>query len=1567
MLIRMMVRTFGMGFIVGVIFLPAIANAQYISYIPTQFGWPIATPCSLKNDYGQYQHPDPPDYYMHDAVDILGDTLTYVTAIEEGEVAVCANSGIGDPLDWKLAVGTNLIGENEGWVYVHLKGDSLFLKKWNHLPHYIPVNRGDTLGLIRKDHVHLERAHGYLLYPDSAQWANSYPFQNPLNILDPAGLAQRQPPSFNGKWLVRDSTERALGALKFKHIGPDSFYIVNRKIDVEALSWYKIGPDELGVYKIVYSIKGSGTQGLKGFIFSGRVENALTDTAAVMTRAIFDTSKSVGTLGCYIISNTDSMNNHFEYGNLSHLKGYWNTIQHKNKKWYDPHDADSNAVARFKDGWCTVLLQAEDERGNAVQDSFRVIINNFPPKISRTFPSRSWPLYPESQRCTLKVWFDQPMDTMSALGFHLYLKNRAQVIPGKTWFPNGNDTLMFFFPDSAFQNDTVYYFKQDSALTKDIADSLMTRCYVDTFQTGSKQVHTSEGFSTSGSLDSCWVEVRGSNLHSRFPRVRYAVDTLHPFLDSLVFNQKITFDTSGNRYVGFGTSLGGVRRIVKFNSLGDTEVSFYRRDTSITSLTCDGNYVYAIKGISEGTWPHFYTRIFKFDLNGNEVGSWHSPDSESFFCIGYSPLTGQLYCSAIRTDPGVGTYHDLRLYRMTTQGVVLAYRDLDSLTDTNVWPNLLTVGNDRVYMVRTHFITGNNEDTVAMYDLKTLNELGRFRSGEGGPNGNITTAQSLTADKDELYVMNKSYLSSTQIMYWVHVFTPDGQSVRVCSLSGTWETGHPFRTVAVYPSIIGGRIRPAPPANWIAENVPSGIQLDWPFVCRPGLVNAVAGYHVYRSLDVPEPNYQRITTDLVTDTFYVDKTVQGGQRYAYYLTVTDDQGCESDSSRSIRITAFPSSATGGATAYNNAPKILRDGYGVLHAAYSDTSGPSYITSSDGGINWTVPVLLGAGQLPGLALDEHDSLYAAWIRPSNYEHDWTDTLTHLFFSLKDSSGRWLAPCTLATDWSAVSPQVWYAPPCLAVVQDTARVVYESNRFTLGVPPGSWHLLWKLWYGKVPVHNPQAATWRVLDTLYQDQVWTPPPPSPASPSVSVFQGLGHVVYSKQEKVYYLEQTNETTWQPPVELSQSGALPSLHPTSTLFGNHLGVAWTLMSDTASGSPSAICYRRLNLGVDTAWGVRETLSLGLQYATQAELSNGPSTVFSAGNGGPYDIYLNDRDSSGWKLAENISNTPLVGSNFPHLFTVQESTSRAMDILWTEGDGVPYTVVYKGLSRDSLLPGPWLEADVGKAKASPFTVQRDGYLAYGSLPYQTIDYGHQKLVYRFSGLDASASYRLMLVAYFDKNKAVSTAAKAKQLQGAGVNASLPNGSLVVDPVNGSDPPKIKQTVLLNGVEVGTMDLVSGRPDTFILVIPKTLFQGGTIQLVLDKKNGRFASLSELFLYRWMDQRKKLFSSRGGGPQSLGSVELLPRVYDLSQSYPNPAREGLRINYALPKESQVSLKIYNVMGQLVITLKEGMEKPGYYTASWDGKDQQGHRVSSGVYLYRMQAGEFAKTRKLIVVR
>jgi DNA-binding beta-propeller fold protein YncE len=109
-------------------------------------------------------------------------------------------------------------------------------------------------------------------------------------------------------------------------------------------------------------------------------------------------------------------------------------------------------------------------------------------------------------------------------------------------------------------------------------------------------------------------------------------------------------------------------------------------------------------------------------------------------------------------------------------------------------------------------------------------------------------------------------------------------------------------------------------------------------------------------------------------------------------------------------------------------------------------------------------------------------------------------------------------------------------------------------------------------------------------------------------------------------------------------------------------------------------------------------------------------------------------------------------------------------------------------------------------------------------------------------------------------------------------------------------------------------------------------------------------------------------SSGGGPQTQGPpVKVIPKVNFLAQSHPNPASGEAVIEYGLAKESPVNLVVYNVAGQVVREYEPGKQEAGFYTYQWDGRSNRGHRVGAGVYFYRLEAGSWVKTRKMVVIK
>jgi hypothetical protein len=105
---------------------------------------------------------------------------------------------------------------------------------------------------------------------------------------------------------------------------------------------------------------------------------------------------------------------------------------------------------------------------------------------------------------------------------------------------------------------------------------------------------------------------------------------------------------------------------------------------------------------------------------------------------------------------------------------------------------------------------------------------------------------------------------------------------------------------------------------------------------------------------------------------------------------------------------------------------------------------------------------------------------------------------------------------------------------------------------------------------------------------------------------------------------------------------------------------------------------------------------------------------------------------------------------------------------------------------------------------------------------------------------------------------------------------------------------------------------------------------------------------------------------GGG----GTSDVKPKTqfrWALSQNFPNPAARSTEIRFEVAKTTNVSIKVYNAMGQLVSTLEDGRMQPGRYSVNWDGTNSAGHRVSSGVYFYKMAADKFSATKKMLIVK
>ena len=96
-------------------------------------------------------------------------------------------------------------------------------------------------------------------------------------------------------------------------------------------------------------------------------------------------------------------------------------------------------------------------------------------------------------------------------------------------------------------------------------------------------------------------------------------------------------------------------------------------------------------------------------------------------------------------------------------------------------------------------------------------------------------------------------------------------------------------------------------------------------------------------------------------------------------------------------------------------------------------------------------------------------------------------------------------------------------------------------------------------------------------------------------------------------------------------------------------------------------------------------------------------------------------------------------------------------------------------------------------------------------------------------------------------------------------------------------------------------------------------------------------------------------------------ESRPTTFSISQNYPNPFNPVTEFKLRLPRASHVEVEIFNILGQKVKTLVDEDLRAGGFVVDWDGRDERGAEVSSGIYFYRMRAGDFSDVKRMVILR
>lgn len=215
---------------------------------------------------------------------------------------------------------------------------------------------------------------------------------------------------------------------------------------------------------------------------------------------------------------------------------------------------------------------------------------------------------------------------------------------------------------------------------------------------------------------------------------------------------------------------------------------------------------------------------------------------------------------------------------------------------------------------------------------------------------------------------------------------------------------------------------------------------------------------------------------------------------------------------------------------------------------------------------------------------------------------------------------------------------------------------------------------------------------------------------------------------------------------------------------------------------------------------------------------------------------------------------------------------------------------------------------------------------FGNAPEQTLATDAHEVVYRFAGLHPNVRYE----------------ARATYRSAEGT---------------------LEQAWFADEMALHAARAVDGHAQTTEwLEIPATVIADGNLSLRFVKTSGNGpASVAEVWL------REAHFDA--AHLPTLEESAALPQAFTLQQNYPNPFNPSTTITFTLPQDFRgaVTLRVYNMLGELVRELVQRDLSAGTYREVWDGLDANGRRLASGVYLYQLRAGSFAATKKLVLMR
>gem|GEM_PF-1862747 len=657
-----------------------------------------------------------------------------------------------------------------------------------------------------------------------------------------------------------------------------------------------------------------------------------------------------------------------------------------------------------------------------------------------------------------------------------------------------------------------------------------------------------------------------------------------------------------------------------------------------------------------------------------------------------------------------------------------------------------------------------------------------------------------------------------------------------------------------------------------------------------------------------------------------------GQTLGFAVTAMDRSGNIAPWSPTVNINTKVSTQSTSplATAYNNGRKLLYDGDGNLHLAFVSNDSVLYQKSWDDGYSWTpTSGMASGGMTPTAALAVSGAdIVTAWAAVTNNSADpnYQDGFT-LRVGRMNANG-WLTRVVVEKA-GGIQLQYLCSPPAVTVKNGQVTLVYQERKVS---GASGWY--WKLCHAVFPISEingnlrPLKPTLTVLDSL-EGSGGTQIPITKATLCIDAKGGI-HVAWEMGGEIYWRMYDPYTKkWKDRENVSNSAGTESRDPSLSMSGD-VHLVWQEGDD--------VFHNKGNWGYSPRDGAPP--GGGFNWAEAENVSNSPGTpslwpVFDGGYAAWSEVLPSGNTEANcayyscysWHQISDYSKNPTQPSNYPHIAYRQNLDGNRMTTVWTEGRGPLYSLIARDTASQVT---PDYAALLGHEEPTIYTVKRGGYKSYPN--GMSVDYDATDIQYYMPWIDATRENEVELTFYNPEANGV-----------------------------------LQQKVYMNNALLGTVTIPSGQVSTFSKKIPADAVVNGEGILRVENKKGASCAKWQLLSYNQATGRGGGYDKSAASQPVASPIKPIAYRNELLQNAPNPCYTSTTIKYQLARDSKVKLVVYNTLGQMVRLLVDGEQQAGHHAITWDGKDNKGLAISSGIYMYRMNMDGFSEVKRLVLLK